>query len=402
MTEQHNSSDEQDWGIILDQLEAGRQGAGSLDEEQSKKLQELRTLVAETAHALEIYAQLDIDKGWIELRALAQQKNLILTEQVAVRRIRSWVWSYIAAASLVIVLGIGGYFYTQKAIKNDRVTMSRPDIPPGGNRATLVLSGGETISLSEKQDGLVVGKEGITYADGTSIVTSNAIQTVTIITPRAGQYQVLLPDGSKVWLNAASTLKYPTQFTGNVRCVELEGEAYFDVKKQGVWDKEHKKLNRTPFVVGTSGQEIEVLGTQFNVSAYSDDKATKTTLVKGSVRVTRQGEVGARAVRSVLLSPGQQSTAQGESLFVKAVDVQQYIAWKDGVIVLDEQNLQAIIAQLERWYDVEFESTGLLRNKMTLSGEIPRNVSLTTLLDVLGEQMNLRFEIKGRRVMVRN
>src|SRR5690606_13352531 len=175
------------------------------------------------------------------------------------------------------------------------------DILPGGNRATLTLADGRTINLSEAQTGIVVG-DGITYLDGTGVLDNSASSVSTIMslsTPKGGTYQITLPDGSKVWLNANSTLKYPSRFGGKERVVELEGEAYFDVSQQSTANS--RQASFVPFLVKTNNQTVEVLGTEFNISAYADDPVTKTTLVEGSVKVS------AHAVNaSTLLKPGEQ------------------------------------------------------------------------------------------------
>jgi len=291
------------------------------------------------------------------------------------------------------------------------------DIAPGGNRAVLTLADGRTVDLSEAQTGIIVGN-GITYLDGSSVLGENVStgergklhkltpsQTHTLTTPKGGMYQITLPDGSRIWLNAGSTLTYPSQFDSNERVVELEGEAYFDISEQ--WSVAGGKSLRAlgekiPFLVKTSTQTVEVLGTEFNISAYADDLGTKTTLVTGLVRVVPTTDHQS----PITMKPGQQVTTRlpdgGQTaIVINDVDVTRYTAWREGLIVLEQQTLPEILRQLARWYDVEFISEVPLPATATLSGEIPRTISLSGLLKALEDQTRLQFTIQeGRRIMI--
>ncbi|RZK70356.1 MAG: DUF4974 domain-containing protein, partial [Pedobacter sp.] len=192
-------------------------------------------------------------------------------------------------------------------------------------------------------------------------------------------------DGTKVWLNASSSLKYPSAFRGSDRVVEVKGEAYFEVYHD----------SRHPFLAKSGSQVVKVLGTSFNINTYRQDAAI-TTLVEGRIALH-----SSKGIEKVLL-PGEQALNNGTGLILSKVNTQDYIAWKDDLIVLNNQNLQDVLRQLERWYDVEFVEIDLEPVRKTLSGEIPRNTNLSTILQALEEQTNIRFEIKGRRIMVRN
>ncbi|WP_165793043.1 FecR family protein [Sphingobacterium haloxyli] len=323
-----------------------------------------------------------------------KQINQQLDRQLPVKQIRTGRIAklYKYAAAVFILFAFSGIWYYYKYDRQNRndILSEAQDIQPGTNRATLILSDGQTIDLSESQNGLVINEKGISYNDGTSILQTNDIQIATVTTPRAGQYQVTLPDGSKVWLNAASTLTYPTQFSGDERRVELKGEGYFEVKA-------FRSSISMPFIVATGEQEVKVLGTQFNVKAYQDETAIQTTLVEGKVRITTaQGT-------PLDLSPGMQSNLEGQRLSVTKVNTEDYTAWKEGLIVLERQSIADILQQLERWYDVEFTcQKGTNLPSKTLSGEVFRDLPLSVLLQALEEQTNLRFERKERRIMVKN
>ena len=323
-----------------------------------------------------------------------------------IRRLTTRTLPYAAA---IIVAALVGYF----AMVGRQPSVYSPgiaDIAAGGNRATLTLADGRTISLSEAQTGIVVG-EGISYTDGSLVLgeqanrgTSEQVHTLT--TPKGGTYQIILPDRSKVWLNANSTLKYPSRFPENERIVELEGEAYFDVSEQV-----NERSQKTPFRVVSKGQTVEVLGTQFNISAYADDPEIKTTLVEGKVKVALAGSTTDRSPITdhrppITLSPGEQSTVrarlpgQGAVIGVQQVDVNQYTAWKDGLIILNNADIATVVRQLERWYDVTFEVASWPEG-LRLEGELPRNTKLSGIIDALQLNTGKQLYINGRRVMER-
>lgn len=204
-------------------------------------------------------------------------------------------------------------------------------------------------------------------------------------------------------MNAESTLRYPTRFTGDTRRVELDGEAYFEVKSRLVTPDGKIKQ---PFIVSTAGQDVEVLGTQFNIMAYTTEKETETTLVEGKVKLSRTATAKEASISdnaSVVLTPGQQGLTDRSAIHVRLVDVEQYTAWKDGLLVLEHQTVDQVLRQIERWYDVTFEVTpGMQLPSKTLSGEVLRNLPVSVLLKALEEQTQLHFEIKGRRIMVKS
>ncbi|TKC09428.1 FecR family protein [Pedobacter frigoris] len=305
-------------------------------------------------------------------------------------------YRYAAAASVVIALSAALYFYKSNKPALDQNTETLSDIGPGSNKATLTLANGKVIYLDSVGSGSIAQQAGIEITktkDGRlvyNIVSSTKSDTKTdpvyntVITPRGGQYQINLPDGTKIWLNAASSLKYPTAFNGNKRRVELSGEAYFEVAK----DEKH------PFIVATDKQEVQVLGTHFNVNSYADEGVTKTTLLEGAVRVSQVG-IG----KTTTLLPGQQSILDNNNLTTRIVDTQESIAWKDGYFQFNESDLGSIMKQLSRWYDIDvvFESkpaTDLFHFK------IQRNLNLNEVMNLL-EINGINVKKEGRTLIVK-
>lgn len=316
------------------------------------------------------------NKVWQRIHNLDKQKPKVLP----------LYWRY-AAAIMVVLFSAGLLLYKFKAPKAiaPALVASGKDVPPGTNRATLVLANGKHIQLSEQMDGINVSGDLIRYDNGTVLLDHPAQQYLTLTVPKAGKYKLKLSDGTQVWLNAASSLSYPSVFEGRERVVEVEGEAYFEVQH----DAAH------PFIVKTTKQTIKVLGTAFNINTYIEEKAA-TTLVHGSVALRAAN--GATKV----LSPGQQAILKGDAFEVNKVNTQDYVAWKEDLIVLNNQGLREIFGQLARWYDVDFVNIEAIDTNRTLSGEIPRNIHLSAILQALEEQLHVKFEINGRRIMIKN
>lgn len=320
-----------------------------------------------------------------------------------VRRVRQ-LRAVAAAAAVMVFLTVGLLIYLsdRNGMANSAgtdhltaLTKSEHDVSPGGNRAILKLSDGRTIELDTLYTGIVTGPNGVQYTDGTKIwvgaesavagpKSREDVQDVVLSTPRGGNYEVTLPDGTRVWLNAASSLIYPLEFSDRIREVELEGEAYFDVTHDP----------SIPFVVKSNGQKIEVFGTEFNVSAYTDESVMRTTLVSGKVAVSNP-----EGTKSITLKPGEQAVVQGNDIVVNQVEVDQFVAWKDGVLILHQTDFQALLKQIERWYDVTFEIK-VAELPMTFSGEVPRSVNLSAILRALELNTTAKFTINGRRIIM--
>jgi transmembrane sensor len=303
-----------------------------------------------------------------------QKINLILADQrPKVRRMR--VWRY-AAAVLVIIGGALAYNWLQK---NDHppehiadVPAVKQDVTPGTNGAILTFSNGKTIVLDTARNGQLT--EGVTKNDGSVAISGNSVEYATLTTPRGKQQQLVLHDGTKVWLNAASSIRFPSSFTGDRREVEITGEAYLEVAE-----------NKTkPFIVHAGQSKVEVLGTHFNVMAYGNENSLQTTLLEGSVKF-RHGD------KTVLLKPGQQSrlTANKEIVLIRDADVETAVAWKNGKQAFSKSDIRSIMRQIERWYDIDVEYKGEVP-KRTFSGDIARSANLSELLKLL-EASDIHF-----------
>lgn len=292
-----------------------------------------------------------------------------------------------AAAAMLLVAGVtGAYYYFQN--KEKELTVVKNDASPGGNRATLTLADGQTIDLNTQQNGIVMG-DGIKYRDGSSVLDKQANvrtspQVYTLTTPKGGTYQITLPDGTDVWLNSASTLKYPSRFEGRERVVELDGEAYFEVSEQVSRKANGQKI---PFKVISYVQTVEVLGTHFNINAYADESTTNTTLVEGAVRVLT-------AQTTTLLKPGQQSKADTQGIRVADVDVETAVDWKNGDFIFADENLKSIMRKIARWYGVKVIYQDELSDD-TYNAQISRNKNLSEVLYILELSGGLTFIIEN-------
>lgn len=320
----------------------------------------------------------------------------------AAKTIRAHWWRYVIAASvLTITTGVTLWTLRQPKPETPIAKAATPltnDVQPGGNKATLTLADGRTIDLDSTADG-VLANQGNTFVakqDGLlayNKAASAAPTTATyniLATPRAGQFNLELPDGTKVWLNNASSLRYPVWFTGATREVDLTGEAYFEVAK----DAAHPfRVHIHNSVTGADGGIIDVLGTSFNIMAYSDENAERATLVDGSIRYSH-------GHNSTLLKPDEQSVldAQGDLKTLHHVNVDEITAWKNGYFHFDHSSLETTMRQLARWYDVTVEYRGTIPPQEFM-GKIQRNMSLATVLKGL-EGEDVHFKLEGKKVIV--
>lgn len=302
-------------------------------------------------------------------------------------------WTFIASAAVVLLcLSIGFYFYVDKANPVKHLQYAN-DINPGGDKAVLTLADGSKISLTDAHDGAVAEQAGVQITktkDGELIYTTAkqhaALPEVfnTIETPRGGQYRIKLPDGTQVWLNASSSLKYPAVFTGNSRTVELKGEAYFEVAK----DK------NKPFKLRSGNQELKVLGTHFNVSAYSDESQVKTTLLEGAVQIRRM----AGPEKDIVLKPGQQSQFSASGLTVRMADTEEAVAWKNGYFKFNDEDIVTILKKVSRWYDVDIQYEGKMTDQI-FNGKVSRYGNVSEVLKILQLTGAIQFKIEGRRII---
>lgn len=314
----------------------------------------------------------------------------ILLQERLEKQKRVKVFYYVAASLAILVLA---YFAISIPKKEDSIVKIKQSIElrPGENKAILTLSNGKKISLGSFGNGLLTedghakiytSKKGaLTYIAATE---TQQIQTNNITTPRGGQYNLTLADGTNIWLNAASSLTYPSSFQkGKPRVVELSGEGFFEVTHNA----------QEPFIVHYgNGIEAVVLGTSFNINTYSDEKAAYTTLVKGSLSVQSPQE------KKEVLKPGQQSVfRQGKTSIITA-DIEETIAWKEGWFLFNRMELQSIVRQLSRWYNIDFVITGTLGNKQ-FSGIVSKSNNISEVLKIM-ENTGVTFTLKNQKIYV--
>lgn len=320
--------------------------------------------------------------------------------QTTARRkvIRSWWW-WAAAAILFLFAGIGSLLVRKAPERQpivNRPTPKASDTPikPGTNTATLTLANGDVITLDDAKEGVIAqtGNSAISKQNGRLSYASNgnmenrrepSVNTVAV--PRGGQYTITLSDGTRVWLNSASSLTYAEVFSGKERKVILTGEAYFEVSKN----------EQQPFIVQTERATVHVLGTDFNINAYKDEQKVKATLVNGSIRFSN-------TTATTLLSPGEQGIIDGarQGIEKKHVNVNQEVAWKSGYFVFRNNTIHDIMRQIERWYDVEVEYRGD-PPRGTFGGTYSKNKDIQELLKGLELTGLVHFQIDGRKIIVK-
>lgn len=363
--------------------------------------QEEQRLLEEYYKRLETLSELelsDLEESKFQQSILQKIQARIDTEEqhVQPKRKHSYKIWYVAA-SILLLLAAGSYFYNAKTPipAAQTANLKVNDIPPGSNKAVLTLSNGKEIVLSDADNGLLTNQgstkivkqangELAYHVENKDANPETLFNTITI--PRGGQYEVVLPDGTKVVLNAASSLTYPTQFNGKQRNVELKGEAYFEVAKR----------KAMPFVVKTSDIEIKVLGTHFNISSYQDDPAITTTLLEGSVSINK-GNV------TTLLKPGQQGISRSgvNTVSVQDANIEQVMGWTKGSFVFADLSIKEVMKIASRWYDVDVEYQGDVQSKK-FGGTTSRYKNITELLEYMKITGGINYKIEGRRVILMN
>lgn len=335
------------------------------------------------------------DDDTMGIKEVNQTEIFRLIEKKIRHRTINFNWA--AAAAILVVLSAGVYFFNKQqdaviAVKESRTNQNN-DVLPGSSKAVLTLADGSKILLDSLTTG-ILAKQGntevnkiaggqLTYIANDSKKTSTAVQLNTITTPVGGEYQVVLPDGTKVWLNAASSLRFPTAFTGKERIVELSGEAYFEVAKNA----------SVPFSVKINLAEVKVLGTHFNIMAYEGEKAVKTTLLEGSVKLTNGGV-------SKILKPGQEGrfTNNGD-IELGIADIEEAVAWKNDYFIFNKADIKTIMRQLSRWYSVDVVYKSEMPDDLYV-GKISRNAKLSEVLRIL-ELTHIHFEIQGNQIIIK-
>jgi transmembrane sensor len=296
------------------------------------------------------------------------------------------------AAAAVVLLLAGGYWWWQAERGRPAPVAQAPithDVAPGSNKAVLTLSNGARIVLDSAQNGALAQQGGtrVIKTDSGRIayhsLNEKATATLynTLATPRGGQYQLTLPDGTKVWLNAASSIRYPVLFSGPERRVEVTGETYFQVARNA----------SKPFKVLINGkQEVEVLGTSFDINAYEDEEQDRTTLLEGKVKV-----------QGAILKPGDQAQWKGGQAVkvLSDADVEEAVAWKNGKFIFTGDDIGSVMRQIARWYDVDVEYKGDFKG-VELVGVIPRNNNVSEILRMLEQTRTVKFTVEGRKITV--
>lgn len=365
------------------------------------------------------YFQWKVEKQHFTDEELIMVKDEVWQEMAKnirpVKQVKLWKWSTVAAAAVAIIVFGAGLFYAAIVYRQSDAASGSSytnDVAPGSNKAMLTLSDGKTINLIDAKTGVVVDPGMVRYASGGGaemtdpllVQAVNSTEQLTVSTPKGGTYQVRLSDGTQVWLNADSKITFPSQFSGKERSVTLNGEAYFEVAKVKTKDQG----GRMPFIVVTDQQQVQVLGTHFNVNSYEDEGSTKTTLLEGIVRVQLTGRSnktrGSSAVVSgnddVVLKPGQQSVVTGhDRIKTKEVNTASEVAWKNGQFMFADEDIKSIMRKVARWYDVEiiyeqgFVNRGLI-------GTISKFEHISKVLKMLELTGTVHFKVEGRRITV--
>ena len=360
-----------------------------LDDDQIKELRVLSDEAVET----ELKKRWDKHSSKNSIFSIRERRNMIdhILMPGRIEKQKRPIFLYYVAASLaILILGYFALFSPEKEESTVKIEKSI-DLNPGENKAVLTLSNGKKISLGSLSNGLLTEdgqakiytseKGALTYIAATE---TQQILTNNITTPRGGQYKLTLADGTNIWLNAASSLTYPSSFQkGKPRIVELSGEGFFEVTHNA----------HEPFIVHYGdGMEAVVLGTSFNINSYTDEKATYTTLVKGSLSVQSPQE------KKDILKPGQQSVfIQGKTSII-AADIEETVAWKEGWFLFNRLELQAIVRQLSRWYNIDFDITGTIGNKQ-FSGIVSKSNNISEVLKIM-ENTGVTFTLRNQKIYV--
>jgi transmembrane sensor len=339
----------------------------------------------------------EIMKDYYSYKDKAWKKLLVKAPELGNGTVKkSPYWKELTAAALIAaILGVSLYILLNRRgkqhVSNQQISKIQ-DVPPGTNKAVLTLSNGSRMLLGTDKNDSIVQQLGnnIENLDSKSLAYSRSkgggqkVVFNTLETPRGGQFQLFLPDGTKVWLNAASYIKFPVSFTGKDRQVEMSGEVYFEVAKNP----------RIPFSVKVQNAVIEVIGTHFNIMAYTDETILVATLLEGSVRVTN-------GVNTVRIKPGEQARINNHAVeidIVRDIDGDDIVAWKNGRTFFKDADIKSIMRMISRWYDVDVSYQGDIPIR-SITGGISRNANLSELLKVL-ELNKIHFSAEGKKIKV--
>lgn len=293
-----------------------------------------------------------------------------------------------AAASILLLLSTGAYFLLHQQPAGQIAQTQAHDIAPGSNKATITLANGKQVAITGAKNGLLAhqGNTAINVQSAEEIAyktngSSNELEYNTMATPRGGQHSLILSDGTKVWLDAASSITFPVAFIGNSREVKITGQVYFEVAHDA----------RKPFSVTANGQTVTVLGTHFNINAYTDEAVIKTTLFEGSVKISAGG-------KQALLKPGQQAQFGHNHIdILKDADTEEALAWHKGKFLFHSADMKTVLRQLSRWYDVDFVYQAQLADRH-FSGGIYRSEALK-IADILKYE-KINFRVEGKKIII--
>ena len=382
-----------EWNLIARKLK------GKLSETEEETLR--RWLEADEAHRRYFEKAADMwEEPWNaeepDLEKLMERFDRFADQTpVRVHRTTRWYlwWKY--AAVILLIAGIAGWLLQQRESVNPVVPVAKVStqpIVPGGPRATILLADGRQIHLdSLGKEGLVRQEQGaaIRLSEGKVVyeTTQPAEKEVyhTVVIPRGGEYCLKLADGTNVWLNSSTRLKFPVNFIGDRRLVELEGEAYFEVMKDAT----------RPFIVRTLRSDIRVYGTSFNVRAYTDEEIQYTTLAEGKVGILRKG-------KEYFLKPRQQARLgqQAQEITIEEVDPDLYCSWHKGLFLFENERLENILKRLSDWYDIQVVFTAEQLKDLHFTGDLEKYADFTDILTLIGMTTHVDFKISGRIVTV--
>ena len=344
----------------------------------------------------DVYKELS-DRGYLKKQFMEYEKY---SSQKAYRefkerrghsgRIRIVRWVAVVAAMWVLALGVTLWMTFGKKENVAPLPVASKIIPAGEKKATLTLADGTEVHV-EEITARVLQEKGmnIEYRNGEIVYHKSEEKTTEVVynkleVPRGGECMIKLDDGTKVWVNAETKLKYPVVFVGDRREVVLEGEAFFDVAK-----------NEKPFIVKTSFGDVRVLGTAFGISAYASEPESYTTLVRGKVSVEREG------IKPVVILPGEQVVTSKDGKMIKQqVDVEEFVGWKDGIYVFKEKSLGEIMKTLERWYNisVDFQEKSLV--DLPFTGNLKRYDDINVFFDALTRTGDMKYRVEGNQVIL--
>lgn len=353
--------------------------------------------IVESWHLHELAGKNDLPSAG-ELAVADQQLRYKLNLPRKADQVRRLWLRISAAASVLLLLGVTGYLLLSKPEgKSEQVTLAGATVTSSTEprRAVLTLSDGQSITLNHSHSGMLA-KQGSTaiqqngtgelvYKAGSQVLPQTPVELLnTITTPKGAGYDLVLADGTRVWLNSSSSLSFPAGFSGGQRNVKLTGEAYFEVAKN----------KEKPFIVEANGTRIQVLGTHFNIGAYTDDQAVVTTLLEGSVKVSKND-------KQVMMVPGQQAISKlnTNEITLGKADIDEVMAWRNGYFKFHNEDVKSIFRKVSRWYDIEVEYRGNVSNQR-FGGIYSRSKSINELLAYLEKIGNIHFKLEGRRIIV--